>query len=145
MKIIIRQPETDTEWQQYYELRWRVLREPWQQARGSEKDELESDAFHRAAFADDNIIGVSRLHRSGEQSAQIRYMAVDLNHQGYGVGNLLLDAMEKIAKDLNTDLIELNARENAIGFYLQAGYKNIRPAHTLYQCIPHVFMQKTIS
>jgi hypothetical protein len=37
MEIKIRPPKTKSEWENYYDLRFRVLREPWQQPRGFEK------------------------------------------------------------------------------------------------------------
>jgi hypothetical protein len=43
----IRSPETVEEFMQYYELRWRLLRKPWNQPKGSEKDEKEDEAFHK--------------------------------------------------------------------------------------------------
>ena len=36
-----RSPNTDLEFEAYYELRWRVLRKPWGQARGTEHDEYD--------------------------------------------------------------------------------------------------------
>jgi len=34
-------PETAVDRERYFDLRWRVLREPWQQPRGSERDDRE--------------------------------------------------------------------------------------------------------
>ena len=39
MKVEIRSPKTTDEWQEYYDLRYRVLRQPWNQPRGSERNE----------------------------------------------------------------------------------------------------------
>ena len=39
-KMIIRSPSQTSEYNAYYSLRWQVLRAPWKQAKGSEKDEL---------------------------------------------------------------------------------------------------------
>ena len=43
----LRAPNTATEFAQYYQLRWQILRKPWQQALGSEQDEHERHAIHR--------------------------------------------------------------------------------------------------
>ena len=40
-----RPPQSAEEFAAYYELRWRVLREPWSLPRGSERDELEGSAY----------------------------------------------------------------------------------------------------
>ena len=39
-------PVSPDQWQAYYQLRWQVLRAPWQQTPGSEQDELEAQAHH---------------------------------------------------------------------------------------------------
>ncbi len=68
------------EWDAYYDLRWRVLRAPWDQPRGSERDPLDADACHRLAVtAGGAVIGCGRLHRDPDAPAWgvLRYMAVD--------------------------------------------------------------------
>ncbi len=37
MEIEIRSPKTELEWVNYYDLRYRILRQPWNQPIGSEK------------------------------------------------------------------------------------------------------------
>ena len=44
--IETRSPRTGQEWQHYYELRWRILRAPWQ-AHGPERDETDETSTHR--------------------------------------------------------------------------------------------------
>jgi hypothetical protein len=62
--MVIRFPATESEFEAYYALRWKILREPWNQPPGSEKDEFEGEAVHLAAWDDyGKIIGVGRLHR----------------------------------------------------------------------------------
>ena len=62
----------------YYAFRWQILREPWNQPPGSEKDEFESRAIHLAAWDDaGRLIGIGRLHRVAENYGQVRYMAVE--------------------------------------------------------------------
>ena len=61
MPITIKSPETDDELRQYYSLRFRMLREPWGEPEGSEKDGMEDECFHVIAKQDDTVIGVGRL------------------------------------------------------------------------------------
>lgn len=142
MQISIRAPQTEQEWDQYYDLRWRVLRQPWQQPRGSEKDELENSSVHRLAISDSKVIAVGRLHFTENNTAQIRYMAVDPEFQRQGIGQMILQSLEKAAREKNSKCIELNARESALNFYQHQQYKLIEPAHTLYQTIKHFKMKK---
>ena len=46
--INIKEPVTEEEFEQYYILRWRILRQPWNQPRGSEKDDKENKSIHIA-------------------------------------------------------------------------------------------------
>lgn len=143
MTTTIKQPETEKEFSDYYELRWRVLREPWQQPEGSEKDELEDKSFHIMACDETNkVIGVGRLHFNNETEAQIRYMAVSPEHKNKGVGSLILEALEKHAKENSGKSIVLHARENAVGFYQQKGYELLEKSHLLFGFIQHYRMNK---
>ena len=55
MQITILQPKTERQMQDYYDLRWRVLRSPHGQPRGSEKDDLEELSIHLIAYYDKDI------------------------------------------------------------------------------------------
>jgi len=75
--MIIRSPQTRDEYFRYYDLRWRILRAPWNQPKGTEQDELEGQAIHIIAIDGDKIVGCGRAHFNTEDEAQIRYMAVE--------------------------------------------------------------------
>jgi acetyltransferase (GNAT) family protein len=87
MSIELREPKTADDFALYYDLRWRILREPWTQDRESSKDEHEALAVHLMAWVDNQLVGVGRLHFNLPEEAQIRYMAVEGSHAGRGVGN----------------------------------------------------------
>lgn len=82
MNIVLRSPETEEEFKNYYRFKWKVLREPWNQPKGSEKDDFEREAFHFMVCKDSEIIGVGRLHFNSDIEAQIRYMAVKEIYRG---------------------------------------------------------------
>ena len=146
MIATIKKPETEKEFSDYYELRWRVLREPWQQPKGSEKDELEDESFHVMAVDENNkIIGVGRLHFNTETDAQIRYMAVAPEYEKQGIGTLILEALEKHVKKNSDKTIVLHARENAVGFYQKKGYESLEKSHLLFGTILHYRMDKRLS
>jgi len=50
MGIEIRSPKTDKEWVEYYDLRYRVLRQPWNQPIGSERNEGDASEQHFALY-----------------------------------------------------------------------------------------------
>lgn len=144
LNFSIRSPHTKDEWQQYYQLRWKLLRQPWNQPVGSEKDEFEAEAIHRAAFYSKRIIAVGRIQFTAAEHAQIRYMAVDPEFRLKGIGSLILKSLEQTARDQHTDSILLEARETAVKFYLSHHYQLIEASHLLFGEIQHYTMQKTI-
>lgn len=138
-----RAPLTSAEWASYYDLRWRILRKPWDQPQGSERDEYEADAVHACVVGrDGNVLGVGRLHCLSENFAQIRYMAVEESQRGMGIGRKILEYLENEAHRLLIKRIVLNARETSIPFYEHCGYAVTGPAHTLFGKIPHAVMVK---
>jgi len=145
MPITIKQPETPEEFAQYFDLRWRVLRAPWQQAVGSEKDKLEDSCHHiMACNKAGTVIGVARLQFNSGSEAQIRYMAVDPEYTGNGVGRKIITALEAIALENGRGLVILDAREPAVGFYQKLGYKITEKTYLLFDTIQHFRMQKII-
>jgi len=144
MKII--EPSTPDEFQNYYDLRWKILRAPWNQPRGSEQDELEPSSRHLMVIdSKQAVIAVGRLHFNSIREAQIRYMAVDIDQQRKGVGTLLLDALEQKAVKPGTVRIVVDARESALRFYRKHGYAVEGPGHVLFNSIAHVKMKKIIT
>jgi predicted GNAT family N-acyltransferase len=143
MIFTIKQPETETESTQYYKLRWRILRAPWHEAEGSEKDDLENDCHHVMA-CDDNgsVMGVGRLQFNSATEAQIRYMAVEPDYEARGIGRAIVNALEQIAQNNHRNTIVLDAREPAVGFYAKLGYEVTGKSYLLFNCIQHFRMQK---
>ncbi|TRO57270.1 GNAT family N-acetyltransferase [Candidatus Bathyarchaeota archaeon] len=144
MKIEILQPKNQVDIEEYYDLRWRILREPWKQPRGSEKDPLEDESIHIMLRIDRKTVAVGRLHFNSDIEAQIRYMAVELNFQNKGFGTLLIRELEKIAKNKGAHHVILNGRDSVLQFYQKNGYTIVNKAHTIFGCIEHWKMRKDL-
>lgn len=143
--LLPREPCTPSDWDAYFDLRWRVLRQPWGQPRGSERDPTDDNGFHlMIQGADDSILAVGRLHSNSPEEAQVRYMAVDPAHQGSGLGKMILKGLEDRARSQGITTIVLNARENAVGFYTRQGYDAIGPGETLFGEVRHTRMSKSL-
>ncbi len=139
------EPKTKEEFEKYYDLRWRLLRKPWNQPRGSEKDELENQSIHIMVTDEtSNIIGVGRGHFNSKDEAQIRYMAVEENQRGKGIGRAILEELENRLREKRIKYIVLNAREPTINFYKRYGYNIIEKAHILFDSISHFKMRKDL-
>ncbi|WP_286234616.1 bifunctional GNAT family N-acetyltransferase/hotdog fold thioesterase [Thalassotalea sediminis] len=138
-------PQTPEQFTQYYQLRWQVLRAPWYQPFGSEKDELENCAVHRMLIDDTgNILAIGRLHIDSEWVGHIRYIATAPAMQGKGYGQRIMHELEVLAKSRGVLTIRLNARENALSFYQHLNYRKTGIAHRLYDEIQHYAMVKTL-
>ena len=142
--LIIRRPETDREFEAYFALRWAVLRQPWNRPGGSERDDREDDAGHLMALLDGRVVGVGRIHFPDETRAQIRFMAVNPDHAGRGIGSRILERLEALARARGAGLIELNARKTVISFYRNHNYEEAGEGPLLWGRIPHVVMRKRL-
>ena len=141
----ISKPETPEQWGEYFDLRWRVLRAPWDQPRGSEKDEFDEIADHVAVRDQEGrLLGIGRLHLNNEKEAQIRYMATEEDCRGLGVGRVIINKLEELARARGVERIVLNARDNVVGFYLRFGYTVIGPGPTLFGKVKHSKMEKRL-
>ncbi len=144
-RITVNEPAGPDELEQYYHLRWKLLRAPWNQPRGSERDPLDERSTHIMAIDRDRaILGVGRLHFNTISEGQIRYMAVATNHQRRGIGTRILKTLEERARLLGATTIVLAARETAIGFYRKRGYRVTGPGPVLFRQVAHVHMRKSL-
>ena len=143
--VMVREPSGASEIDRYYDLRWRILREPWSQERGQERDQHECEAFHLGAWVGERLVGVGRLHFISPDTAQIRYMAVEPEMQGRRIGSRILEQLELRAREQGAKRIVLNARDRAVHFYARHGYSVTHSSETLFNAIPHWEMLKTLT
>ena len=145
MKII--EPTTSEEFKKYYNLRYEILRQPWRQPRGSERDEGEETSIHRMIIDEktEETLAVGRLQLNSEDEAQIRYMAVADDLQGKGLGSQIISALEDVARGKGIQRINLSARENALQFYKNNGYEIMKKTHLLFGEIQHWLMEKELN
>jgi ribosomal protein S18 acetylase RimI-like enzyme len=142
--FLIKKPSTQQEWEDYYNLRFTVLREPWGQPKGSEvlKDEDQADHAMVVDLASDKIVGVARMQTNTPAQTQVRCVAVSPEVQGKGVGKMLMKYLEDIAQQRGIKEIVLDARENAVKFYQSIGYDIFEDSYLLFGEIQHWKMRK---
>ncbi|MES2520450.1 MAG: GNAT family N-acetyltransferase [Bacteroidota bacterium] len=144
--LIVRIPETAQEWEQYYNLRFTVLREPWGQLKGSEVLKDEDQADHAMVIDSESniVVGVARMQINTPTQGQVRCVAVSPNVQGKGVGKLLMNYLENLAREKSIKEIILDARENALKFYKSIGYEIYEDSYLLFGEIQHYRMRKEL-
>lgn len=81
----------------------------------------DGNGIHFAAFLDDRMVGVISLFHEGKDY-QFRKLAVLGDKQKIGIGTSLLNQVIRHAETEGGKRIWCNARVDAIGFYLKAGF-----------------------
>jgi predicted GNAT family N-acyltransferase len=142
--ITVKSPETKQEWEAYYDLRYRILREPLNQVRGTERNEGDATGIHFALYEQETLIAVARLDQLDLTTFQARWVAVEKNQQGKGFGKLIMEKMEVKVKALGGKSIMLQSRDYAVDFYLKLGYTVIAPSFKLFDVLQHFEMNKLL-
>jgi predicted GNAT family N-acyltransferase len=140
-------PVSELDWERYFDLRWRVLRAPWEQPRGSEKDDREDSSQHLMICDGQSMepLAIGRLHFNSPAEAQVRFMAVAPSARGRGLGGAILQELERRARSDGAGSIVLNARDDAQQFYAKHGFSVVGPAPTIFDAVKHVRMRKELS
>lgn len=144
MEIEIRSPRTDEEWVNYYDLRYRVLREPLHQPLGSEKNDGDETGIHFGLYEENELKAIARLDEVDMDTAQTRFVAVELGEQRKGYGKLIMYAVEQEAIEKEYRKMILHARDYAVDFYLDLGYTLLEPSYKLFDVLQHFLMEKEL-
>ena len=141
----IKPPKSKEEWKNYFIFRWELLRKPLGMSKESLEDDIEDSSYHLMGINDENdVIASGRVHFNNKKEAQIRYMAVKDSYKRKGIGSEIVIKLEDYATSKGAERMVLNARENALSFYLSLGYIEKGP----YQSdtgIPHSKMEKNLT
>ncbi len=132
------------EYQQMVDLRMQILRKPLGLSFTPEELAREKDDILIGCFEDDDIMeGCCLLTKEGEKTVRLRQMAVTSGLQGKGIGRVLMNFAENIARDRGFKKINMHARKNAIGFYEKLGYQTV--GNEFFEVtIPHYVMEKEL-
>ncbi len=145
MEYSIIEPKTEEELNKYFNLRFEILRKPWNQPQSSTKDEWENQSIHVLMLDENNeAIACGRLQLNSKEEGQIRSMAVRNDMQGKGFGKKIIEYIEAKARELGLKNITLDARINAVKFYEKSGYEVAGESYLLFGIIPHFRMEKKV-
>ena len=144
--IVIRRPETRDDYRAYYTLRYRVLREPWGQARGTEKDDYEPLSQHLMAVDDegDEVVGVIKWMEKEPGVACLSHLAIAPEHQKKGIGQLLVKGVEDAAREQGFVVIGVNSRLTSTDFFERLGYQIKGLPDHFFSTIQLVWMEKKL-
>jgi N-acetylglutamate synthase-like GNAT family acetyltransferase len=123
--ITIKNPTSRDDFKAYYALRYHVLRQPWGQPKGTEKDDFEPISLHFMAIDDANgeVVGVVKLCEKTPEVGQFSHTAVSENRRGQGIGKLLLETVEEAARKNGYKSLGTLTHLTSTGFFEKKGYQ----------------------
>ena len=142
--LIILRPLSKEDYELMYNLRWRILRKPWQQPKGSEKDDIENESYPFIVIYNDKVVATARLHKDSEDEGQIRYLAVKEEYRNQRIGSKLVRYIEGFATCVGIKSIVLNARKTAKAFFKMLDYEIKGEGPLLFDEIEHLIMHKEL-
>lgn len=131
------------EYQQMIRLRDEILRKPLGLYFDPEELSREKEDVLIGAFEEDKLIGCCLLTRHDATCCRLRQMAVSSNLQQKGIGAMLMNFAENIARERGYEQLMMHARKSAVGFYRKCGYR-IEGDEFLEVTIPHYIMTKKL-
>jgi GNAT superfamily N-acetyltransferase len=146
MNIVIKSPTTREDLKAYYDLRYKVLREPWGLPKGSEKDDYEPISQHFMAIEEDTgtLVGVVKVFEKSPGVGWFSHLAVKPEHQRQGIGRLLIKTVEDAARKDGYTVLGCMSRLNTTAYMEKMGYQIAGlPSHYV-GTIQTVWMEKTL-
>ncbi|RAL21402.1 GNAT family N-acetyltransferase [Thermoflavimicrobium daqui] len=107
-----------------------------------EIDEFENDAEHILVYDGNQPVGTGRV-RVIENVAKLERICVLKTHRKHGLGKLIIQELEEIAKEKGISKAKLHGQTQAEGFYQKLGYKTNSDIF-MEEGIPHIVMIKEI-
>ncbi|MFX1338326.1 MAG: GNAT family N-acetyltransferase [Promethearchaeota archaeon] len=142
--LIIRQPLSKEDFELMYDLRWRVLREPWNQPKGSEKDDIETESYPFMVTLNEQIVATARFHKANEKEGQIEYLAVEKDYRNKRIASKLMRYIEGFSISLGLESIIIFAWKIAQDFFVKLDYKIVREDLILFNEIECLIMRKML-
>jgi len=130
-------------YQKMVDLRFQILRNPLGLTFSQADLDKEKEDILIGFFEDDDLEGCCILTPDSKTNIRLRQMAVVSGLQGKGIGRVIMNFAENVARDRGYKKLSMHARKTAIGFYEKLGYKIVGEEFEEVT-IPHYEMQKTL-
>lgn len=109
----------------------------------NEFDDIDEIAHHLVIYYQEKAIGTGRVFTKDETTMLIGRIATLKQYRKIGLGSLIVAALEKKAKELGYQKVELSAQQRAQGFYEKLGYQIVGDIYYDEWC-PHITMVKIL-
>lgn len=108
-----------------------------------ELDPLDKTALHFVVYSAETPIGAGRIREISEGIGKVERVCVLKDYRGKHLGNLVMNALEEHAINVDMKKVTLNAQAYAVPFYEKLGYIITSPEF-MDADIPHRAMEKII-
>ena len=130
-------------YQKMVDLRFQILRNPLGLTFNQADLDKEKDDILIGFFEDDELEGCCILTPDNKTNIRLRQMAVVSGLQGKGIGRVIMNFAENVARDRGYKVLHMHARKSAVGFYEKLGYQIVGDEFEEVT-IPHYEMQKAL-
>ena len=130
-------------YQKMVDLRFQILRNPLGLTFSQADLDKEKDDILIGFFEEDNLEGCCILTPDNKTEIRLRQMAVIAGLQHRGIGRVIMNFAENVARDRGYKVLHMHARKTAVGFYQKLGYEIIGEEFEEVT-IPHFEMQKAL-
>lgn len=112
-------------YQELLDLRYKVLLQPLGLKFLDSYREEEASFLHIGCIegSTDELIGGLILVPLNNDEIRVMQVAVDVVHQGEGIGRKLIQYAEDVAKEIGYETIVMHAMLSVVGFYEKLGFK----------------------
>lgn len=105
-----------------------------------EFDTLDAPCKHILVFYNEQPVGTGRL-RVVEGYGKLERICILENHRKFGLGKVIVNALEEVAKEQGVEKVKLHGQTHAEGFYQKLGYETASDVF-MEDGIPHILMTK---
>lgn len=131
------------EYNEMLRLRYNTLRKPLGLEFSNDELDKEKADILIGCFDEEKLEGCCLLTETAPKTYRLRQMTVTSGLRGKGIGRVLMQFAENLARDRGCRTLTMHARDNAIGFYEKLGYKKIGDKF-IEITIPHYLMEKKL-
>jgi len=130
-------------YQKMVDLRFQILRNPLGLTFTQADLDKEKEDILIGFFEEEVLEGCCILTPDNKTNVCLRQMAVVDGLQGKGIGRVIMNFAENVARDRGYKVLNMHARKSAVGFYQKLGYQIVGEEFEEVT-IPHYEMQKTL-
>ncbi|MFH6984106.1 GNAT family N-acetyltransferase [Marinoscillum luteum] len=108
-------------------------------------DADDATSIHLLAYADKELIGTGRLTEVPASGWQLARIAVIKSYRGLGIGRMIIENLENIARSKNARRVFLRPHKHLQSFYEQLGYQLMNDEVIRIQSFELVIMEKHLN